>query len=173
MLTEAKVLIAVAIVALVVIAGLGITAVFYKNLYDATKTALDTINASVKLQNEEAARQLQMLTAERDRKQAQIDRAAKEQETKDVQAKREINRLANELHDVRVLIRSASGQGGASAPGEASPNSLNSGGSETATYGLLPQENTRRLNEALTEVEMLSAAYGSCRAQLIPGGVIQ
>lgn len=167
---KAKLMIAGALAMVALVIGLGVTAAVYKNLYETTSLALNTVNASIKAQNEEAARKLAELTAERDKKQAEINKAAKDQETKDAQAKSEIARLDAELRNRPVLVRivAASGQGGGSPSGGAATSTQDSAGGEAETYGLLPPENTRRLNEALTEVEMLSAAYTSCRQRIIP-----
>ncbi len=167
---KAKLMIAGAIAMAVLVIGLGVTAAAYKNLYDTTKLALTTVNASIKAQNEEAARKLADLTAERDKKQAEIDKAAKDQESKDVQAKKEIARLDLELRNRPVLVRivAASGQGGGGTTGDGGSSASAGAGGQAETYGLLPPENTRRLNETLTEVELLSAAYNSCRSRSIP-----
>ena len=166
---KAKLMIAGALAMVALVIGLGVTAAVYKNLYETTSLALNTVNDSIKAQNKEAARKLAELTAERDKKQAEINKAAKDQETKDAQAKSEIARLDAELRNRPVLVRIvASGQGGGSPPSGTATSAQDSAGGEAETYGLLPPENTRRLNEALTEVEMLSAAYTSCRQRIIP-----
>lgn len=118
--------------------------------------------------NEEAKARQAELIRQRDQKQAEIAFLVAEQERLDAEAKEEINRLSGELErrPVRVRIETKPGQCGDDPGGAGSAGTENSSGNAGPSYGILPEENTRRLGEALTEVETLSAAYNSCRAYL-------
>ncbi|MFU3870169.1 hypothetical protein ACM7G7_26340 [Pseudomonas aeruginosa] len=125
----------------------------------------------MKRQNREAADKLAELTAQRDMKQAALNKQAADRERKDADAKAEIARLAGELRDrpVRVRIVPAAGGGcSGGAAGDAAGTAEAGAGDAASAYGLLPEENSRRFNDSLSEVETLSAAYNSCRARLIP-----
>ena len=64
---------------------------------------------------------------------------------------------------VRNCTRDA-GRGGGGTPG-ADPARPDVGAADTgAASGLLPEAGARRLADALTEIETISAAYSSCRA---------
>lgn len=118
--------------------------------------------------NDEAKARQAELIAQRDQKQAELERLVAEQERLDAEAKAEIGRLAGELErrPFRVRIVTEAGQCRDDAGSGGSAGTDDSGGNAGPSYGLLPEENTRRLGEALTEVETLSAAYNSCRAYL-------
>lgn len=125
----------------------------------------------VEQQNRQAEQKLAELTAERDMKQAALDKAAADQERKDADAKAEIDRLAGELESRPVRVRIVTGPAGScsgSAAGNAAASTEDRAGDAGPAYGVLPAENTRRLSAALSEVETLSAAYSSCRARLAP-----
>lgn len=138
--------------------------------YQEASTELTDLRRDVKKTNDEAARKLNELTVERDAKQAKLDQQAADQEKKDAVAQIEIDRLAGELRDRPFRVRIVTAPAGSCSGGAGSDQAgaADSGAEDpAATYGLLPPENTRRLNEALTEVETLSAAYSSCRETLI------
>lgn len=131
-------------------------------------TKYQRLAAVVDYQNNEAARTLAELTTERDDLQAQLDLFAKHQENKDAQALAEIERLDTELRNrpvrVRIVTEAGPCSGGASSETAASTES---GGANTGqAYGLLPDANSRRLAAALKEVEIMSAAYSSCKSAL-------
>lgn len=127
---------------------------------------------AVKQQKNLAMERLIELTAERDQKQRALDRAAKEQESKDRDAKNEIQRLAGELADrpVRVRIVTEPRQCGGGPASDTATTASAGAGSGTQASGLLPESNTKRLGAALTEIERLSAAYTSCRNTLFRVG---
>lgn len=122
--------------------------------------------AQVKAKNQLATEKLAELVRERDRKQAVIDRMALERESLDNEAKTEIARLGAELErrPVRVRVVTKPRSCGGSAEGDTAAGT--GAGEEDAgqASGVLPKENTRRLREALSEIETLSAAYNSCKA---------
>lgn len=131
---------------------------------------LARLQGMIEQQADQAGQTLARLTAERDEKQAKLDRQAKDQEKKDADAKAEIDRLAGELRDrpVRVRIVAQAGSCSGSAAGDAAASAEDRAGDTGTADGVLPAENTRRLSAALTEIETLSAAYSSCRSRLIP-----
>ena len=155
------------VAALVVALALG--AYHYQEVYQATDKALLALEESTKQANATAAAELARLTAERDERQARLDRQAKDQEKKDADAKAEVERLAGELRDRPVRVRyvtapSRTGSGGAA--NHAAGTSGTGPGDATASAGVLPDANSRRIGIALKEVETLSAAYSSCRSRL-------
>ncbi|QIW89237.1 hypothetical protein 8P_026 [Pseudomonas phage 8P] len=154
----------------VLIVALALGTYHYQAVYQATDKALMALEGSVKQANETAAAELERLTAERDERQARLDKQAEDQEKKDADAKAEIERLAGELRDRPIRVRyvtapSRPGSGGAASHAAVSPG--DSAGDATAATGVLPESNTQRLGVALTEVETLSAAYNSCRSFLV------
>jgi hypothetical protein len=157
-----------------VIMGLAVLAVVlvalhYRHLYHASQEDLAKLELQVKQQQERAATRLQDLTDLRDREQARVNQQAKEQEQKDEQAQAEIARLSNELRDRPVRVRVTRGACGGGAQGDAAAAADPGAGDDAAAYGVLPPENTRRLADAIAEVETLNAAYRSCRARLLGG----
>lgn len=135
----------------------------------AVSVELAHVRGQVEQQGSEAQAQLDRLTAERDERQARLDRLSTEQEQKDAHAETEIARLAGELErrPVRVRIVTEAGRCSAGAPGDATAGPEDRARHTGTAYGVLPDENTRRLGAALTEIETLSAAYSSCRATLL------
>ena len=155
-----------AVAALALLAGMGFVAGRASMLREYGELA-----GQVEQQNQQAEQKLAELTAQRDIKQAALNKAAADQERKDADAKAEIDRLAGELRDrpVRVrIVTSPAGSCSGSAAGDAAASAEDRAGDTGATDGVLPAENTRRLSAALTEIETLSAAYSSCRSRLIP-----
>ncbi len=154
-----------AVAALALLAGMGFVAGRASMLREYGELA-----GQVEQQSQQAERKLAELTAQRDMKQAALNKAAAEQESKDADAKAEIERLAGELRDRPIRVRyvtapSGAGSGGAASQAAVSPG--DSAGDATAATGVLPESNTQRLGVALTEVETLSAAYNSCRSVLV------
>lgn len=142
----------------------------YQSGKESAGKDLARLQGMIEQQAEEAGQTLERLTAERDKEQARLDRLAAEQESKDADAKAEIERLAGELRDRPIRVRyvtapSGAGSGGAASQAAVSPG--DSAGDATAATGVLPESNTQRLGVALTEVETLSAAYNSCRSVLV------
>ncbi len=154
-----------AVAALALLAGMGFVAGRASMLREYGELAGQVVQ-----QNQQAKQKLAELTAQRDIKQAALNKAAADQERKDADAKAEIERLAGELRDrpVRVRIVAQAGSCSGSAAGDAAASAEDRAGDTGATDGVLPAENTRRLSAALTEIETLSAAYSSCRSRLIP-----
>lgn len=154
-----------AVAALALLAGMGFVAGRASMLREYGELA-----GQVEQQNQQAERRLAELTAQRDMKQAALNKAAADQERKDADARAEIDRLAGELRDrpvrVRIVAQAGSCSGGAAS--DAAARTEDRAGDAGTADGVLPAENTRRLSAALTEIETLSAAYSSCRSRLIP-----
>lgn len=143
----------------------------YQSGKESAGKDLARLQGMIEQQAEEAEQTLERLTAERDKKQAALNKAAADQERKDADAKAEIDRLAGELESrpVRVrIVTSPAGSCSGGAAGDAAASAEDRAGDAGATDGVLPPENSRRLSAALTEIETLSAAYSSCRSRLIP-----
>lgn len=87
----------------VLIVALALGTYHYQAVYQATDKALMALEGSVKQANETAAAELERLTAERDERQARLDKQAEDQEKKDADAKAEIERLAALVEPVRFL----------------------------------------------------------------------
>lgn len=154
-----------AVAALALLAGMGFVAGRASMLREYGELA-----GQVEQQIQQAERKLAELTAQRDIKQAALNKAAADQERKDADAKAEIDRLAGELRDrpVRVRVVAQAGDCSRGAAGDASARAEDRTGDAGTADGILPPENSRRLSAALTEIETLSAAYSSCRSRLIP-----
>lgn len=157
-----------AIAGMAIVAVLLFSAVTYRHLYHSAADELRALRDDVQRKNAEATRKLADLTAQRDRRQIELNHAAAEQERKDDHAQAEIARLTDELRarPVRVRIIPGGGCGGGAASHPATAAEAGTGNSGPA-YGLLPHENSQRLADAIAEVETLSAAYASCRDSLL------
>lgn len=142
----------------------------YQSGKESAGKDLARLQGMIEQQAEEAEQTLERLTAERDKKQAALNKAAADQERKDADAKAEIERLAGELRDrpVRVRVVAQAGDCSRGAAGDAAARAEDRTGDTGTADGILPPENSRRLSAALTEIETLSAAYSSCRSRLIP-----
>ena len=145
----------------------------YQSGKESAGKDLARLQGMIEQQAEEAEQTLERLTAERDKKQAALNKAAADQERKDADAKAEIEHLAGELRDrpVRVRIVAQAGDCSRGAAGDAAARAEDRAGDTGTADGILPPENTRRLGAALTEIETLSAAYSSCRAMLTGQGI--
>ena len=152
--------------------ALGFTSCSYRDRLIEADKRVESQATAIKTQNEEAGALLAQRTAERDAKQATLDRLAADQEKKDEAATNEIARLAGDLRNrpirVRVVPESGtSGPSGGSAPSDtAGAATAGTGDAEPATW-VLPEATARSLGEVIAEVETLSAAYSSCRALLL------
>ena len=142
----------------------------YHGAYQSKSETLATLQQSVANQNQEAAIKLKALTAERDAKQAALNKQAKEQGVKDAIAQNGIARLNEQLRTstVRVRVIPTSRVSSGSTTSDEATAAANRAADDTEASGVLPESNTRRLADALTEVETLSAAYNSCRALELP-----
>lgn len=158
--------------ALLLCLALGLSMVHYRTQARVATAELTRLQAGVKAQNTTAKAELDRLTAERDTAQAQLDAKHQHQEKADAAELQEIARLRGELERRPVRVRivaqpAACGPGGGGAAGEA-PASADPGAADTAqAYGLLPARNSARLGAVIQEIEILNAAYASCRTTLI------
>lgn len=155
--------------ALVVVLGLATWG--YRTQLKATSFALATQSVAIVRQNLTAAALLKTRTAERDAKQAELDKRAAAQEKTDGKAIAQIGADDKQQRSapvrVRVLncTRDAGGSGG-SAPGGAAPATEVGAGDTGAASGVLSEAGARRLADALNEIERVNAAYSSCRETL-------
>lgn len=135
---------------------------------NVVEVELSRLQGHVDQQAKQAKQDLERLTQERDKKQAAIDKLAKEQEAKDNAAKNQIDKLSSDLANrpIRVRIEAESGCSDCSATGEAASDTNNSESGARKASGLLSKENSERLRRALEEVELLSAAFNSCKQTL-------
>ena len=145
----------------------------YQSGKESAGKELARLQGMIGQQADQAEQTLERLIAERDKKQAALNKAAADQERKDADAKAEIDRLAGELRDrpVRVRVVAQAGSCSGSAAGDAAAPAADRAGDTGTADGILPPENSRRLGAALTEIETLSAAYSSCRAMLTGQGI--
>ncbi len=143
---------------------------YYHGEYRTTSDSLLLLQHDVATQNREAALKLKTLTAERDAKQAALNKQAKDQEKVDAIAQNGIARLNEQLRTstVRVRIIPSSRAGSGSPASDEATAAANRAADDSTASGVLPESNTKRLADALTEVETLSAAYNSCRAFEFP-----
>lgn len=132
-------------------------------------TELNNLKGQIEHAEREAQARYNELMAKRDALALRLQEAAKHQEEIDNAAKIEIKRLSNELasRPVRVRVETESRACGDSTR-STETESTNAGEADRSeTYGLLPRANSERLRNALDEIEMLNAAYASCRKTLI------
>jgi hypothetical protein len=151
---------------LVVLAAiLSITTWYYQGRYQSTRDELLILKHNVKQQSDNSKAMLKALTAERDAKQLIINQKIKNQDKEDAQKLRDITNT--KLHTVSVRIKPNASVCPNSAAGGAQNTSTGTTDT-TATAGLLSDTNTRQLEQAIVEIETMSAAYSSCRATLMP-----
>lgn len=152
--------------ALVVV--LGLSTCSYRRMFKATDYALTTQNAAIERNNRAAKDLLNARTAERDALQAKLNERAAAQEKTDGKA---VTQIAADDHlqrsaPVRVRVRDCArdaGSSGGGAPGQAAPAAEAGAGDAGPASGVLSEAGARRLADALTEIETMSAAYASCR----------
>lgn len=151
------------------VTGLAVFGMGYALGSKAPALKLEELRGQISQQSAQAKETLDQLTKERDKKQALLDASAKQQEETDNAAKIEIARLANELkrRPIRVRVVTEAGTCSGSSAGDAGTSTEAGEGHDPTTSGLLPESNSRRLREAIAEVETVSAAYSSCRKRLL------
>lgn len=170
-LTDLKAILIYILAGLVLV--LGLSTWEYRRMFKATDFALTTQNAAIKARNEEASRKLIQLTNQRDAAQAELDKRRAAQENSDGQAVTQIGSDDRKQRSapvrVRVLdcTRDAGGGGGGAASQAATAADAGSADAGTSS-GVLSKAAAGRLADAITEVETMSAAYASCRANLVP-----
>lgn len=120
------------------------------------------LKGKVEQNNRQAKERLAALTKERDKAQDRLKKIQKAQEAKDNEAKAEIERLNIELASRPIRVRVEPRSCGGSAEIREPTTNKNTERSPSEATGLLPESNSRRLREAIKEVELLSAAYNSC-----------
>lgn len=162
----------VGLLVVLVLAVLALTAstAIYRALHLSSSQALRSMQQAVEAQNREAAERLRRLTAERDALQLALHQSAAEQARVDNDAQTTIDRLTSELQRRPVRVRldpAACGAGGASTGSGAAADSGHRAGDAAEAVGLLPEKNRQRLAESLREIEVINAAYASCRSTLL------
>jgi hypothetical protein len=156
----------------VLVGVLGLATWGYRTQLKATSFALATQSTAIVQQNLAAAALLKTRTAERDAKQAELDKRATAQEKTDgkavvqIAADDKLQRAGPVLVRVRSCTRDARASGGGAA-GEGARTAEVGRADAGAASGVLPQAGARRLANALKEVETMSAAYASCRSRLM------
>lgn len=165
--TDLKAILIYILAALVVVMGLSTWQ--YRRMFKATDFALTTQNAAIKAQNKSADDLLKQRTAERDALQTQLNTRAAAQEKTDEKAVGQIDAddKRQRASPVRVRVHDCTrdaGPRGGGAPGGAAASPEARAGDTGAASGVLPEAAARRFADALKEVETLSAAFGSCKA---------
>lgn len=166
-LTDLKAILIYILAALVLV--LGMSTWQYRRMFKATDFALTTQNAAIERLNNTADRLLKQRTAERDALQKKLDERAAAQEKTDEKAVDQIaaddkrQRVAPVRVRVHDCARDARPSGGG-APSDVASTTKAGAGDASEASGVLPEAGARRLADALTEIEKMSAAYGSCRA---------
>lgn len=154
---------------LVVVLGLAMWS--YRTQLKVTSFALATQSTAIVQQNLAATALLKIRTAERDDKQEELNKRAAAQENADGKAQGQIahddRRQCAAPVRVRVLdcardARSGSGRASGQTAAAAGTGAEDAG----AASGVLSRAAAGRFADAVKEVETMSAAYGSCRADL-------
>jgi len=162
-----------ALVALAVLAFvLGLSTWGYRTQAKASSFALKTQDAAIRAQNKTAADLLKQRTAERDALQTQLNTRAAAQEKTDEKAVAQLDADDKRQRAARIVVRVRdctrdAGSGGGGAAGGAAATTEAGAGDASAASGVLSNAGARRLADALTEVETMSAAYASCRSTLM------
>lgn len=147
---------------------LGLSTWSYRRMFRATDYALTTQNAAIERNNKTARDLLTIRTAERDAIQAKLNERATAQGKTDekvvtrIAADDRLQRSAPVRVRVRDCARDAGGGSGGAA-GQAATAAEAGTGDVDPAGGLLSEAGARRLADALTEIEMMSAAYASCK----------
>lgn len=143
----------------------------YKGRYDAVSLALDNQNEAVKRRNDEARTKLLAMTRERDDAQLAVNAMKSDIETmkKEFQDAMDKDRPAGApapVVRVRVVQAScdAGGSGGAPTSGFAGEGQGRDSAAGTSVR-LLPEGNSRRLDAALNDVELLSRDFNTARRE--------
>lgn len=157
----------------VLVVVLGLATWHYRGQAKVSGLALKVQSSAIVTMNKAAADLLKRRTAERDALQAELDKRRAAQENTDEKAVSQIAADDRSQRSVPVRVRVLdctrdAGRSGGSAAGEAARPADAGAADAGAASGVLPADGARRLADALKEIETMSAAYGSCRATLIP-----
>lgn len=138
---------------------------YYHHEYAAIHDADLLLKHDNSVAQQQATAKLKQLTDDRDKAQKLLDDQAKQQGIKDAQAKDDISKLHDQLLSTPIRVQYiASPASRSSSASDPAATAADRAADETAASGVLPESNSRRLADALAEVETLSAAYNSCRA---------
>jgi len=157
----------------ILVVVLGLATWGYRTQLKAVSFALATQSKAIVRQNLEASQLLKKRTAERDAAQKKLNERAKAQENTDGKAVAQIGAddKLQRAAPVRVRVldctRDARSGGGGAAGGAATTAEAGAGDAGTSS-GVLSKAAAGRTADAIKEVETMSAAYSSCRAQLLP-----
>jgi hypothetical protein len=165
-LTDLKAILIYILAALVLV--LGLSTWQYRRMFKATDFALTTQNAAIKQQNKTAEDLLRQRTEERDALQTRLNTRAAAQEKTDEKAVDQIavDDKRQRVAPVRVRVHDCTrdaGPRGGGAPSGAPATAKAGAGDAGAASGVLPEVGARRLADALTEIETMSAAFSSCK----------
>jgi hypothetical protein len=161
-------------VLLLVCVALGAAVDHYHGAAAKAELALATQNAQVKAQNLVAAQTLKTLTEQRDSLQIDLNARAAAQKEADEKAQAQI--AADSKRDaatpvavrVRYVTRDAGNCGGGS-PGSAAASAPTGGGDTDSASGVLAPTAAGLFKRDQDAVEMLQAAFNSCKTRLTPG----
>lgn len=153
----------------VMVTVLGLATWHYHAMAKTTGLALKVQNAAVVATNTAAQRLLEQRTKERDAKQAELNKRAAAQEKIDETAVTQITADDQLQRSAPVVVRvrhctSDAGRSGGSASGRTTGTAGTGAEDPSAASGVLSKAAAGRLADAISEVETMSAAYSSCRA---------
>ncbi len=151
----------------VLVTVFGLAAFEYKRLYKATDFALKTQNAAIETQKKRAADELKQALAERDAKQAELDKRAQAQEKTDDSVVKQVDaaRAADASAPVRVRYITRYSGGCDPRAGGAAAADAQAGGADAGTAtGVLAPAAQGRFDDTVRDIEILQAAFNSCKA---------
>lgn len=151
----------------VLVVVFGLAAFEYKRLYKATDLALQTQNKAIDAQNKRADAELKQAKAERDAKQAELDKRAQAQEKTDDSVVKQVDaaRAADASAPVRVRYITRYSGSCDPRPGSAAAADAQAGGADAGTTtGVLAPAAQGRFDDTVRDIEILQAAYNSCRS---------
>jgi hypothetical protein len=148
---------------------LGLSTWQYRSMFRAADFALTTQNAAIKARNEEAKNTLLRLTVERDALQLLLNTRAAAQRKTDEKAVAQIDAddKLQRAAPVRVRVHDCTrdaGSGGGVTSSQVAPAAQAGAGDAGSASGVLSEAGARRLADALNEIEIMSAAFASCKA---------
>ena len=159
----------IAIVVGLLIFTLSGTTWYYHHEYAAIHDADLLLKHDNSVAQQQATAKLKQLTDDRDKAQKLLDDQAKAQGIKDAQAQNDIATLHAKLLNTHIRVQYLpSPASRSSSAGDPATSAADRAADETSASGVLPESNTKRLADALSDVETLSAAYNSCRAVVMP-----
>ena len=148
---------------------LGLSTVSYRTMSKANAYALAAQNAAIKQQQKDAAEHLRALNASVLAQQTTIDQRAEAQEKRDDAVRRVLAQAARDYDDKPVVVRVRgscwSGGGAQQSPPGAAPDPR--AGDTDTSAGVLAPAAERRLKSSIADIELLQAAFNSCRERMM------